>query len=202
MPRVKSHSRTALVDSALTQFWKVGYHVISMNDLVRGTGVSRGGIYSDFNGKEDLFHACLERYQETVVTPVFGQVEADHAGLEAIRHYLETLIEMFENSDGPGPGCLVANTLAQIDHDETETRLRLEQHGKRLTAGFHAVLTRENQSTGRLSEADIDALADFTLISIQGMWSRSREVSDAGSLRQYTDTLMMFLEARVRGTSL
>lgn len=202
MPRVKSHSREALVDSALEQFWKVGYHVISVNDLVRGTGVSRGGIYSDFDGKEDLFRACLERYQETVVTPAFAPVEADGAGLESIRHYLETLVEWFEKSEGPGPGCLVANTMAQLEPDETETRRRLEQHGKRLTAGFRAVLTFENRSFGRLGTAEIEALADFTLISVQGMWSRSRTISDAGVLRQYTDTLMMFLEARVRGTSL
>ena len=89
MPRPKSQSRTELVDNALAAFWKIGFHAISMNDLVRETGVSRDGIYSDFKGKRELFHACLVRYQELAVTPLFKQVEAEDARLFAIKKFLE-----------------------------------------------------------------------------------------------------------------
>lgn len=202
MPRARSQSRTALIDSALAVFWKTGYHVVTMGDLVRETGVSRGGIYSDFVNKQDLFLACLDRYQETVVAPVFVPVEAPGAGLEAIRLYLETLVARFEASDDLGVGCLVANTLAQIEPDDTQIRARLETHSKRLTTGFRAVFTHENQSTGTLSAADIDNLAYFTMISVQGLWSYSRATTDAKLLRQYTETLMSILQVRIRGTAI
>ncbi len=199
MPRARSQSRTALVDSALAAFWKTGYHIVSMGDLVRETGVSRGGIYSDFTNKQDLFLACLDRYQETVVTPVFAPVEAPDAGLDAIRLYLETLVSRFEASDEPGIGCLVANTLAQIEPEDTQIRARLDTHSRRLTAGFRTVFSRENQASGTLSNADIDDLADFTMISVQGLWSYSRATTDAKLLRQYAETLMSLLVARVHG---
>ena len=92
MPRAKSQSRENLLDSALNTFWKTGFHVVSMGDLVRETGVSRAGIYSDFGGKEDLFHACLDRYQDTVVTPAFAPVEAEGAGIEGIQKYFDNLL--------------------------------------------------------------------------------------------------------------
>lgn len=199
MPRAISHTRATLVDSALITFWKHGYQVVSIVDLVRETGVSRGGIYSDFAGKQELFHACLDRYQEVVVTPVFAPVEAEGAGIDAIRQYLENLLARYDESGGLGIGCLVANTLGQIRPEETETRERLDAHGRRLTAGFRRALSHENAVSRRMSDGEVDALASFTMVSVQGLWSFSRSTNDSNNLHQLTNTLLACLEARVRG---
>ena len=200
MSRPKSHTRTALVDSALSTFWKTGYHVVSMGDLVRETGVSRGGIYSDFAGKQELFHACLERYQETVVTPNLASVEATGAGIAAIGQFLEAIISGFEKSDGPCVGCLVVNTLAQLEPGDTETRELLEEHFKRQEDGFRAAITNENKAKKKLSKKEVDALAKFVTISVQGLASRFRMATDAKPLRQFSLTLMEIVTAQVHGT--
>lgn len=199
MARPRSQSREMLLDSALKAFWTIGYHVVSMSDLVRETGVSRAGIYSEYSGKQELFHACLDRYQEVVVTPAFAPVEADGAGLEAIRTYLSNLLDRFEAAGGYGIGCLVGNTLTQLPGDETETREKLMQHYTRLTNGFRKVLTRENGPDGPLSAEEIDDLARYAMISVQGMWSYSRLTDDVAMLRACSETLVASLEARLRG---
>jgi len=199
MPRAKSHSRENLLDAALNTFWKIGYHVVSMGDLVRETGVSRAGIYSDFDGKEDLFHACLDRYQEIVVTPAFAPVEAEAAGIEGIEGYLNSLLMRFEDMGGLGRGCLVGNTLTQIPEDALETRQKLRAHCDRLTAGFHKVLTHENSGHGLLSQDQIGDLARYTMISVQGIWSYSRLTEDPAELRAVSDMLITILKTRLRG---
>ncbi|WP_339760308.1 TetR/AcrR family transcriptional regulator [uncultured Sulfitobacter sp.] len=201
MPRAKSHSREQLLDSALSTFWKTGYHVVSMGDLVRETGVSRAGIYSDFSGKQDLFHACLDKYQEIVVTPAFTPVEAPGAGLDGIRAYLSNLLNRFEAADGFGIGCLVGNTLTQIAIEDVATREKLLEHCDRLTNGFRKVLTRENSQNETLTAAQIDDLARYTMISVQGLWSYARLTGDVAVLRAYSDNLVTSLEARLRGAS-
>ncbi|MCL6285008.1 TetR/AcrR family transcriptional regulator [Ruegeria sp. 2012CJ41-6] len=182
-------------------FWRIGYHAVSMGDLVRETGVSRGGIYSDFSGKQELFHACLDRYQDSVVTPVFAPVEAEDAGIDAIRAYFDNLLTGFESMDGVGIGCLVGNTLTQIDPTEKATRKKLEAHCMRLVTGFRKALAHENGADGPLSAADLDDLARYTMISAQGLWSYSRLTDDVAILRCYTDTLLASLKARLRGVS-
>ena len=162
MPRAKSHSCENLLDAALRAFWRIGYHVVSMGDLVRETGVNRAGIYSDFNGKEDLFHACLDRYQETVVTPAFAPVEAEGAETDSIETYLTNLLTRFEQTGGLGMGCLVGNTLTQIPEDALEVRQKLQTHCDHLTAGFQKVLTLENGRRGLLTQAEIGNLAHYT----------------------------------------
>ena len=168
-----------------------------MGDLVRETGVSRSSLYSDFPSKDALFHACLDRYQETVVTPAFGPVEQEGAGLSEIRLYLEHLMQRSEAACGPNNGCLVLNTLAQITPQEVETLERLKAHGKRLQTGLYQALWHENQKQQRLDEAEIEALARFTLISIQGLWAQARGSSDSAPLRQYCETLLALLSSRL-----
>ena len=196
MPRPKSHSRTALVDSAMKTFWKTGYHVVSMGDLVRETGVSRGGIYSDFSGKQELFHACLRRYQETVVTPNLAPAETDGAGVDAIEQYLDTIISGFEGADGPCIGCLVVNTMAQLEPDDTETLELLEEHFERQKTGFRAAITNENRADKNLSKKEVDALTNFITISVHGLAARFRTAKDA---RSFARSLMEMVRARIRG---
>lgn len=199
MPRLKSLSRENLLDSALDTFWKTGFHVVSMGDLVRETGVSRAGIYSDFGGKENLFHACLDRYQEVVVTPAFAPVEAEGAGIDGIKDYFDNLLARFEDTGGFGMGCLVGNTLSQIPEDAQETRQKLQAHSDRLTAGFRKVLAHENGDHGPLGDAEIEELARYTTITVQGIWSYSRLTEDVAELRTASDMLIAFLKARFRG---
>lgn len=201
MARLKSPSRHALVDSALKLFWKRGYLAVSIGDLVHETGVSRGSIYSDFAGKEALFHACLDRYQEVVVTPAFGVVESEGAGLAEIRQYLDNLLARSEAHPGADAGCLVLNTLAQVSEEDSETLRRLRAHGRRLHHGIHLALVHENQRYHHLSDTEVEALAQFTLISIQGLWSQARGSTDTVALRRHCDTLVELLASRLGTTA-
>ncbi|SIN59585.1 transcriptional regulator, TetR family [Parasphingorhabdus marina DSM 22363] len=197
MPRPISQSRTDLVDNALAAFWNVGFQAISMGDLVQETGVSRGSIYSDFKGKRELFHACLARYQEVAVTPKFARVEAEGAKLSEIKQFLEDGIASQESFDGPMRGCLVVNTLAQLDPADKETKQYLDFHTTRLTNGFRTVFERENALTGALSDQDVIALAEFTTTSVLGLWSISRKITDADEMRRYADMLMSLISAKL-----
>jgi len=197
MSRPKSQSRAALLDNALTTFWEMGYHVVSMGDLVRETGVSRGGIYSDFKGKRELFHACLEHYQDTFVGPSLAPIEADGAGIAAIAEYLNTLILAVERSEKGSIGCLVVNTSAQLDPNDTETHALLEKHFKRQENAFHAAISNENNISKKLSESEVSALAQFVTTSIQGLAARFRNTTDIKPLRQYADSLMQILKVQL-----
>nr|WP_088922122.1 TetR/AcrR family transcriptional regulator [Granulosicoccus antarcticus] len=199
MPREKSSSRTDLLDNAMKAFWKIGFHVISVSDLVRETGVSRAGIYSDHANKKELFHACLDRYEEIVVDPLFSSVEKADSGIEDIRAYLEALLKRFEANPGAGIGCLVGNTFTQLTSDDDETRDKILQFYERLTDGYRNALTNENRQDRRLSKTEIDDLASYAMISVQGLWSYSRLTQDSAVLRQYTETLIVVLEMRLHG---
>lgn len=186
-----------MVDAAMTRFWCYGFTATSMDQLVDVTGVSRHGIYSAFGGKRALFLACLEAYQQAVVTPAFAVVEDEGAGLSAIACYFETQIAKAEAIGLPGPGCLVANSMTELGPHDAGVLDRVNHHNRRLHAGFARALTAADKNEPPLSADALKDLASLLVTSAQGLWSLSRSVDDAAPLRCIVTTLLDLLRRRL-----
>ncbi len=57
----KAETRTALLDAAGRVFARRGYHAAAVDEVAEEAGFSTGALYSNFDGKEDLFLALLQR---------------------------------------------------------------------------------------------------------------------------------------------
>ncbi|MEO0983667.1 MAG: TetR/AcrR family transcriptional regulator [Pseudomonadota bacterium] len=178
----------------MRHFWSAGYAASSMDTLVKATGVSRHGIYSDVGGKRELYLLGFAAYQAETVTPAFARVEQEDASLADVADYFETQIALAESIGLPGPGCLVANAMTETAPHDPDVAARVALHNARLKAGFRNVLSNEAPT---LDDTDRDALADFLVVSTQGLWSMSRVVSDAAPLRRHAATLLSLLETRL-----
>lgn len=58
MRRDTDPKREAILESAFTQFNRYGFRRTSMQDIAKGTGISRASLYSYFENKEEIFR-CL-----------------------------------------------------------------------------------------------------------------------------------------------
>jgi len=180
MPRPTSFTASHLADRALQHFWVHGFHASSMDDLVKATGVSRHGIYTSYGGKRALFLACFEQYQQTVVTPAFDVVEAPGADLASVSAYFEYQISRGELAGLPGPGCFVANSASEVAPSDPDVMAEVNRHNERLRQGFAGAL---QQSLPALNRQTALGLAEVTVIFTNGLWTMSRNVSDATILR-------------------
>ena len=57
----KAETRAALLDAASRVFARRGYHAAGVDEVAAEAGFSTGALYSNFDGKEDLFLALLQR---------------------------------------------------------------------------------------------------------------------------------------------
>lgn len=74
-PTTRNEKRNvAIVEAALLVFARYGFKKTSMDDLAKGAGLSRQGLYLHFKTKEALF-------KEAVVRALDGQREGFHAAL-------------------------------------------------------------------------------------------------------------------------
>ncbi|ABD54929.1 TetR/AcrR family transcriptional regulator [Jannaschia sp. CCS1] len=195
MPRLNSFTTRQLTDRALHRFWVHGFYASSMDDLVRATGVSRHGIYTTFGGKNAMFLACLDQYQRTVVTPAFEVVEAAGADLTSVAAYFETQIAHGEAAGLPGPGCFVANSATEVAPDDADVMALVHQHNDRLRQGFAAAL---RQTAPAFDQDKALELAEVMVIFTNGLWTRSRSVSDATVLRRAVENFLSLLVERTR----
>lgn len=194
MPRTAALNADEIVDAAMRHFWQHGYHATSMDALVASIGVSRHAIYTGIGSKNELYQLGFAAYQLAIVTPAFSAVEREGAGLDDVAQYFETQIAMAELVGLPGPGCLVANAMTETAPHDPNIANEVCKHNERLHKGFANALFNENPT---LTKDDISALADFLVITAQGLWSMSRSVPTATPLRAHVATTLSLLRARL-----
>ncbi len=72
-----ARSRSALLEAAARGLSRYGYGNLVLEDVAREAGYTRGALYHQFSGKEDLARAVLEWVDETWRTEVGGLVDRE-----------------------------------------------------------------------------------------------------------------------------
>jgi AcrR family transcriptional regulator len=65
--RRRQQTRDVLVAAATDVFLKRGYDGASLEEIAETAGFTRGAIYKNFSGKEELFFAVLDRFNDRVI---------------------------------------------------------------------------------------------------------------------------------------
>jgi AcrR family transcriptional regulator len=65
----RERTRAALIDAAARLIEEKGYHNITLEDVARLAGMSRGAIYGNFKDREELFMAVLESRWKPIIPP-------------------------------------------------------------------------------------------------------------------------------------
>lgn len=198
MPRPRSKSRDELISSAMGVFWENGFNATSVEDLVNATGVGRGGIYSDFGGKEDLFLACLEAYRARFADPAIHILSLGTDGLKSIEAYFDHFIGLHEKRGMPGPGCFIANTMTELAPRHADALRIVNKHSSDLRAAFKASLMKAaGESDIQIDKTEISEISEFLVTSSQGLWSYGKSISDIRILKQFKMTLIELLRFRL-----
>jgi len=93
MPRSREFEPDEVLDSAMRQSWERGYRAISVDDLVRATGVKPGSLYTAFpGGKRALFLGSLDRYSKLIVPQKLGDLEHPGAPVAHVWAYFDGLV--------------------------------------------------------------------------------------------------------------
>jgi AcrR family transcriptional regulator len=118
-----AQTRERIVAQAAAVFNTQGFNGASVGDLVRATGVEKGGLYNHFTSKEDLALAAFD-YAVEQVSARYREALADKQGA---RERLLIIVGIFAGHvTDPDPalpgGCPLLNTA--IEQDERITPLR------------------------------------------------------------------------------
>jgi AcrR family transcriptional regulator len=76
--RRRQRTRDVLIEAATEVFARRGFEGASLEEIAETGGFTRGAIYKNFDGKEDLFFAVTERLNEQVIE-AFRAIAPDSA---------------------------------------------------------------------------------------------------------------------------
>lgn len=92
------HRRIPIIESAIKILMQNGIAATSMNDLIRASGLSKGGVYHHFSGKDDILIGILEYFFEQYCVKVTEIPEDIASAYDKLHHMLtqheQMLLEM------------------------------------------------------------------------------------------------------------
>jgi AcrR family transcriptional regulator len=86
-------TRAKLIKAARALFARHGYAAVGTEQIVRRAGVTRGALYHQFPGKEDLFLAVYEQVEEELTRRIGESLGEVTSHFEALRGGIRVFLE-------------------------------------------------------------------------------------------------------------
>jgi len=152
MARPISYDPDAALERAVDLFWTRGYQALSVDDIVRETGINRHSLYSRYGNKYGLLQAALDRYCESTLAHLRAAVSVPGTPRQRIENLFRLRLpevadefwrRMLEH------GCFGIRIVSELREEKPE----LSQLGttfSRILEGLLTPLVREGQERGEI----------------------------------------------------
>jgi AcrR family transcriptional regulator len=187
-------NRTLVLEAALRVFLERGYAGSTLEAIAEEAGFSKGVVYSQFDGKADLFLALLERRIDDRAAQ-YERVTTGLAGAEVVEALLQAARE--DLRAGPGWAWLLVEFRALASRDPELTRRYAHAHARTLER-LEALIGRAHADAGLAPAADPRAMAVLVMAFGSGI---ALEVAADPRVLDLPDILPMLIRAMGLPTS-
>ena len=148
-------TRKRLIQAAEKIFARDGFEAARLEDIAAEAGYTRGAFYANFDSKEDLFLALLERE----ISARIGTVESRMARLRDPDAKLRALRQVFINLWQDRRWSLLSMEFKLFAVRHPEAKARLAAMNRRFAASRVGVLKEVMEASGRKLPASAGAVA-------------------------------------------
>lgn len=176
-------TRANIILRAASLFNQQGYAGATMSDIMKVTGLKKGGIYNHFSSKDELAIAAFDfAFQQ--VAQRYLEVLKEHQGaiarLNAMVYTFTTAIE-----DAPiAGGCPLMNTAIDSDDAHPALRERAQQAMGRWRSLIHRIVDRGRQRGEIRDEVQADAVATILISTLEGALMMTKLCGDRVHLQR------------------
>jgi TetR/AcrR family transcriptional regulator, transcriptional repressor for nem operon len=189
-------TRQRIIAEAAPIFNQKGFEGTALSDLMRATGLEKGGIYRHFGNKQELAEGAFDHAWRLAIDTRFE-------GMEEISNAVDRLKQIIRNfrdrRSGLVPGgCPLLNTAIDSDDGNPRLRARARQALKSWSDRLQLIV-EEGKRRGEV-RADVDSAQLATLIigTLEGSLMISRLRRDGNPIALACDHLEEHVESKVR----
>ena len=189
-------TRQDIIRKAAAIFNQRGYEGAALSDLMKATGLEKGGIYRHFQSKQQLAMEAFDYAWKLAVDTRFADTQEIPDNVDRLKQLLRNFQDR-QSGLVPG-GCPLLNTA--IDSDDGNPQLR-EKARRALDSWLERIraVVEEGQQRGEIRR-DIDSskLATLIVSTLEGSLMVSRLQRKEGACALACDHLEEYLETSVR----
>jgi TetR/AcrR family transcriptional regulator, transcriptional repressor for nem operon len=190
------HTKREIIEKAAPLFNQKGYEGTSLADLMKATGLQKGGIYRHFSSKEKLATEAFDYSWERAVRGRSQGVEEVPDCVNRLKKMIENFVQI-KSELVPG-GCPLMNTAVEADNGNTVLRTRARK-------ALQSWMTRLSNITAEgIKKREIDSqvdprkLSQLIIGSLEGALLISRLENDDEALQGIRQYLEEHLEQNIR----
>ena len=196
--RKGEHTRQEIIRKAAPIFNQKGYDGAALSDLMRATGLEKGGIYRHFSSKEELAAEAFDYAWKETLQARIHDLDSVADSVDRLKQLLANFVE--RRGIIPG-GCPLLNTAIDTDDGNSVLRERARS-ALRGWRDYIVSIIRDGIKAGEIRpKTDAKKLAIVMISSLEGAVMAYRLERDDEQLRAVRAHLENYLEREVRAAS-
>ena len=186
MARPRSFDEQELLETVMKAFWRRGYSATTYRGIESITGVGIRSLANTFGEKDELFLTVLESYRGRVSRNLDLMFESP--SIDSIVRFFERISSPSEAEDPRRNGCLMVNTVFEIDKPTAAVTQEIAQYRDLFRRVF-----RESLESDQILDPEIRA--DFLIGALWGAFSQIRLTRDPTSAKPISTIVVETLES-------
>ena len=191
MARPVQIDRDKALREARDIFWRQGFTVTSMSQLLKAMDIGSGSFYAAFGSKPELFAQVIDKYDAWSAAQ-WERIRTTKTGLDVIREFLNaTIVDVSDRNRLKG--CLLVNSILEMEGVDTELHQQLVNRFKGLEHRL-SICLQEAQDSGTLREdVSIAEGVGYLMTNIYGLRVASRAGLSRAEARQRVQLLIRMI---------
>lgn len=151
-PEHRGETRARIVQSAQELFNRHGFNAVSIDEIMERAGLTRGGFYTYFRGKSDLYAEAVAHALSVTPWSRWGRMHVDFAAREAATQVIDAYLsrEHFEDVEG---SCPMVTLPGDVARSGPVVKRAFEKVFTAMAGVFEEALRREGRADPKLALA-------------------------------------------------
>lgn len=187
-----AETRAKIIQQAAGLFNQQGYAGSSMSDIMRVTGLQKGGIYNHFNSKEELALAAFDFAVQSSSQQFLKAVRGKRHAIEKLQAMLQVYRQFVDDPPIPG-GCPLLNTAVESDDAHPALRDRAQQAMTSWRRLIIRIIARGIAKGEISAKADSEVVATILIATVEGALMMSKLYGNEVHLERAIEHLHRYL---------
>lgn len=182
-----------IIEKAAPIFNKKGFAATSLTDILDATGLAKGGVYGNFDSKEEIALLAFEYAHERLVAALTEKIRNEASAkdkLVAIFNFYHNY-SIYPTLEG---GCPILNTAVDADFNFPALKEKAAEALKKMLGSLEYIINKGISTKEFRKKLDAKAEANLIFSVIEGGMMMSRLNSEP----KYLNDLLVYLKKHIK----
>ncbi len=190
------NTKANIIRQAAELFNQKGYAGSSITDIMRATGLKKGGIYNHFTSKEELALQAFDYAFSLVRQILWERIKQEQNAISRLKAMSSVYLDYIDHPPIHG-GCPILNTAIESDDTHPKLRDRAREAMDSWRKMIIKIVEKGIQKGEMRSDIEPELIATILISTIEGAIMMSKLYQDPYHLQRAVDYLHNYLDSCV-----